>query len=329
MKRLSAIAAFVLAVVPLPAFAWGTTGHHLVNRVAMEWLPTYLPGFVRTPEATAAVVSFGTEMDRLKGAGDSWDRDLDPGHYVDVGDDGLIAGAIHLDALPETMDSYDKMLRTADTSPYRIGYLPYTIADGWEQLRKDFAYWQAFNYLATHAATPKARAAFANERALREDLTLHDIGVWAHFVGDGSQPLHVTVHYNDGGMHEPFEGAFVRDHVTAEGVSQLMGPNEQRPPRELVSQSELMKTIGTYLVATNSQVPKLYAIAKTGGFKEATPEAIAFATARVADGARELRDLIMLAYDNSAYESVGYPEIALADILSGKVQALPQNFGGD
>jgi hypothetical protein len=83
------------------------------------------------------------------------------------------------------------------------------------------------------------------------------------------------------------------------------------------------------LLATNAHVPQLYAIEKHGGFRGATPEAVAFTTARVADGARELRDLIVEAWDNSVYDSVGYPEIPVQQILSGKVVPEPASFGGD
>jgi len=55
-------------------------------------------------------------------------------------------------------------------------------------------------------------------------------------------------------------------------------------------------------------------------------EAVSFATARVAAGARELRNLIVLAWDDSLYRSVGYPEIPVQAILGGKVLPPPTAF---
>ena len=321
--------AALLALFPNAVGAWGTSGHHIINLVAMRELPDDVPTFLTTPDAIAAVEALGPEMDVLKGAGESFDRDEDPGHYVDVGDDHRIAGILSLTALPPNMEAYEKALQNAGTDPYRIGYLPYTIADGWEQLRKDFAYWRAFSYLSSHAATEGARAPFAEAEHLRRLLIIRDIGVWGHFVGDGSQPLHVTTHFNDGGIHAPFEGAFVRDYVTVAAVTRLVPPGGPRAPQMLVSQNELMGEIGTYLAETNAQEPQLYAIAKRHGFARATPEAVAFATARVADGARELRGLVVLAWDNSLYASVGYPEIRVIDILDGRILPSPTAFGGD
>jgi hypothetical protein len=330
MKRLSAAcAALLIACWPAAAAAWGSTGHRIINLAAMRELPIDLPLFLQSAHVDTEVEDLGPELDRLKGAGYSFDRDLDPEHYVDVGDNHRIAGTISLLALPFDMEAYAKILNAAGTDPYRVGYLPYGIADGWERLRMDFAYWRVFDYLAMHAASARNRAIFASYRRLREGLVIRDIGVWGHLVADGSQPLHVTTHYNDHHIHAFFEGTFVREHVTVAAVTRLMQAGGPRAPLTLLSQAEILHEIGIYLSASNAEVGPLYALVRNGGFRRDTPQAVAFATARVADGARELRDLIVSAWDNSRLESVGYPEIRVGDVLEGKVHPLPKDFGGD
>ncbi|MBV8489215.1 MAG: hypothetical protein JO199_01705 [Candidatus Eremiobacteraeota bacterium] len=329
MRKVSAFfLVFAILAWPRGAMAWGFTGHRTINLVAMQELPDDVPPFLQTPQAAATIEALGPEMDWLKGSGYSWDHDDDPAHYCDVGDDHKIAGLIALTALPADMEAYAAALAPAQTNPYKEGYLPYSIADGWEALRKDFAYWRAFDYLSLHAAANE-RSEFAKAKALRESLVIHDIGVWGHFVGDGSQPLHATVHYNDHKIHALFEGAFVRDNVTAAAVAKLVPSGGPRSGVELISQRELLRQIGVYLLASNAEVPTLYQIARRDGFRKNTPEAVAFATARVADGARELRDLIVEAYDNSAYESVGYPVMPVQSILDGKIVPAFKSFGGD
>ncbi|HZY99527.1 MAG TPA: hypothetical protein VFE36_08135 [Candidatus Baltobacteraceae bacterium] len=330
MKRvIGAVLALSLTLAPAAAGAWGTTGHRIIGEVAMQSLPDDVPAFLTSPGAVATISQLGTEMDRVKGAGYSFDHDMDPAHYVDVGDDRRVAGNVALSALPNDMEAYANALRQGNGNPYKSGYLPYAIADGWQVLRKDFAYWRAFDYLSRNGLSAHDRDAFANERVLREQIIIYQLGIWAHFVGDGSQPLHVTVHYNDRGIHAPFEGAFVRAHVTAAAVKKLVPPGGPRPPQKEVDQHELLQEIGLYLRASNDEVPQLYAIARRGGFTHATPEATAFAVARVADGARELRDLVVLAWDDSIHESVGYPAIRVNDILSGSVHPTPADFGDD
>jgi hypothetical protein len=336
----AACCALLIALLPAAALAWGSTGHREINLDAARALPDDLPAFVRTPDAVAFIAYLGPEEDRLKGSGDSWDHDYDPGHYLDVSDDGTVDG-IRLDALPPDASAYAKALGAAGSDPYRAGYLPYSIADGWEQVRMDFAYWRAFDYLATHASKPEDRALFAGERNLRQGLVIRDIGVWGHFVGDGSQPLHVTIHFNGWGnypnpkgyttahIHSYFESAFVKNNVTADAVAKLIGTQTPAPATALLSQAQILAMTGAYLKATAANVPALYDIEQKGGFAHASPEAVAFATARVADGARELRDLIVAAWQNSQYASIGYPEISVRDILNGSVTPSPNAFGGD
>lgn len=323
------LAAVLLAAAPVlcavPADAWGASGHRIVDRVAMATLPEDAPAFLTTPHAVATIVALSTELDELKGGGESLDHDEDPAHFLNLGDDHKVAATVALTSLPPDMERYATALQSAGTDPYKAGYLPYAIADGWERLRKDFAYWRVFDYLASHGK-PSDRAAFATARALREQTILSDIGVWSHYVGDGSQPLHVTVHYNDRGAHARFEGGFIQDHVTAAEVQKQIPPGGPRAQQHLVTQRELLAEIGEYLTATNNEVGPLYGIDRHGGFRKATPDAIAFATTRIADGARELRDLIVEAYDNSLYETAGYPPLRVKDVLDGKVTPLAGAF---
>jgi hypothetical protein len=82
---------------------------HLARR--RRGVPATFPTFVRTPAAVDEIAALGPELDRSKDAGATHDRDLDPGHYADVGDDDSIFG-VPLAALPETREAYDTALRT-------------------------------------------------------------------------------------------------------------------------------------------------------------------------------------------------------------------------
>jgi hypothetical protein len=266
---------------------------------------------VRSAAAIDEIAALGPEEDRIKGAGTSWDADNDPAHYLDVGDDGTVAGVVRLDALPANMEAYTRALEAAGTDPYRVGYLPYSIADGFERVRKDFAIWRVDRYRGLRA-----------DMALRETLTLRDIGDWGHFVGDGSQPLHVTVHYNDHGAHAMFETGFVDAHITLSDVKRDMHADVPRTPARLLSQGQIASIVGGYLTRTNREVPKLYEIDRTRGFANATPEAVAFTAQQLARGATMFRDLIALAWEDSLNERVGYPEVPVRSILSGASSAV-------
>jgi hypothetical protein len=309
---LTSTIAFSVAAYGGPVFAWGGAGHTLISRAGAASLPTLLPGFVRTPEAVNEIAALGPELDRSKDAGKSHDADRDPGHYADIGDDDTIGG-IALTALPPTREGYDTALRAAGSDQYKMGFLPYSIVDGWQQVAKDFAIWRVDRVGEAKSTGAADRAWFASDRELREVLTLRDIGVWSHYVGDASQPLHVSIHYNGWGnypnpegfteskeTHANFEGPFVREHATLAAVEAHM-----RAPA--VSSDPISQQVAAYLAASASQVVPLYTIEKAGGFAAGTPAAVDFVDARLADGAAELRDLIVAAWNESATEKVGYP----------------------
>jgi hypothetical protein len=313
MRRLISFIAIMSLSSPA-AVAWGATGHTLISRAAAESLPASLPAFLRTPAAADEIAALGPELDRSKDAGRTHDLDLDPGHYADIGDDGKIAG-VALDALPLSREDYDTALRAVGTDQYKMGFLPYSIIDGWQQVAKDFAIWRVDRVGEVKSADPADRNWFAADRALRETLTLRDIGVWSHYVGDASQPLHVTVHYNGWGdfpnpagyttaktTHAMFEGAFVRAHATLAAVKAKM--------RAAVTDNAapISQQVGTYLEASAGNVVPLYELEKNGGFRDGTPAAVDFVDARLADGASELRDLIAGAWNGSGEIVVGYPD---------------------
>jgi len=316
------------------ALAWGATGHRLIGREALSALPPDTPAFLRTASAIAAVGELAREPDRWKDAGKPHDSDRDPAHFVDLADDGSVLGGPRLDALPETRAAYDAALRQAGTDSWKAGYLPYAIVDGWLQLAKDFAYWRVDDAAAAKVADPAHRSWFAADRVEREALTLRDLGVLAHYVGDGSQPLHVTVHFNGWGpwpnpenftqdrVHAYFEGEFVRLNVDTGAVRAAMSPYAD-------CACDIAHWIRAYLASTGQQVAAFYRLQSAGGFVAGDPRGRAFAAARLAAGASALRDLVVDAWRASATGRVGWPSVGVGEVVAGGVDPYDSLFGTD
>lgn len=329
--------ALPIAIAPLAdALGWGATGHEFVSGVGAELLPEELPAFVRTPEAIADIAVLGRELDRSKGAGDPHDKERDPGHFVSLDDAGLVAGLLALDALPPTREAYDSALRAGGkATQYSVGYLPLAIVDGWQQLVKDFAYWRAASVGARTAADPAERAWFDADRQRRERLAIRDLGVWSHYVGDASQPQHVSIHF-DGwgpfdnprgfstrrGLHAHFEGAFVRANVQREKVKEATAPYR-------ACTCSIRDRATALILASHAAIVPLYELDLQGAFTDGNEAGIAFATARLADSASVLRDMIVDAWRASADMGVGYPMISVRDIESGKRILTRDDFGRD
>ncbi len=323
-----------LAAGPAPCWAWGATGHEWISGIAIEKLPESVPAFVRTQSAIADIAVLGRELDRSKGAGRTHDSERDPGHWISLADDGSVVGILPLADLPDTREQYDTLLRARGSTQYKAGYLPYAIVDGWQQLRKDFALWRAARKGAETASTAGERAWFEADRELRERLILRDIGVWSHYVGDASQPLHVSVHYEGWGAYPnpngyttrdidfQFEGEFVRDNLVRSAIAAEVGP--YRPCG--CSIEDRTKEL---LLASLAHVEPLYALEKNGGFARGDRRGIDFANARLAVGATVVRDMIVDAWFASADTPVGYPMVNVRDIESGEVRATLELFKGD
>ncbi len=324
----------VLSAAASQALAWGATGHRLIGEAAIATLPAELPPFLRTPAAVQAVGELAREADRSKGAGQPHDHDLDPGHYLDLDDQGKVNGGPPLAGLPANHEDYEVALKAVQSDSYKSGYLPYTIEDGFEQVVKDFAYWRIETAALKTSPDARQSAWIAQDLKLREALTVRDVGYWAHFVGDGSQPLHVSVHFNGWGdypnpdgytqdkLHGPFEGRFVHDHVTLAGVEAVMSPLQPCAP--------IASCTAAYLAATNSYVRPLYAMWGRGQFAKADLQSVAFTTARVADGAAELRDMIAAAWRASADASIGHnPQISVRAAEAGQTVPFAALYGDD
>jgi hypothetical protein len=330
--------AFVVALAALlaagQAMAWGATGHRIIGRLAMEALPPQLPAFLRTPQAAEAMGELAREPDRWKGAGKAHDSDRDPGHFLDLDDNGRVAGGPALASLPLTREGYEGALRAVGVDSWRAGYLPYSIVEGWQQLTLDLAYWRVDMAAARSVADGAHRAWFAADAREREALTLRDLGTMAHYVGDGSQPLHVSEHFNGWGpfpnphgftqdkVHAPFEGAFVRSFVKPAAVRAAMAP-------PVDCHCPIEARTAAYLAATNRFVTPLYELYKAGAFSGPDPRGEAFAAKRLAAGASELRDLIVAAWRASATSSVGWPAASVADVEAGKLDPYDSLYGED
>jgi hypothetical protein len=326
--------ALALAATPQRACAWGATGHRTIGVAAAKALPPEIPGFLRTPAAAVDLGELARELDRSKAAGKIHDTDRDPAHFVDLDDQGRVLGGPLLSDLPPTRADYETALRAAGTDSWKAGYLPYAIVDQQQQLTKDFAQWRVLRAAERQRAWRRHRAWFAADRRRREAEIMHTLGALAHLVGDGSQPLHVSAHYNGWGdypnpkgyttakVHGPIEGAFVRNSVSEAAVRADLAPLQ-------VHDGPVERQVADYLMATGRQVEPLYALEKAGGFSPGDRRGAGFVTERLAAGASEFRDLIVEAWRASAHSQVGWPAVGVADVEAGRVDPFESLYGQD
>lgn len=330
--------AAALSAPAASAFAWGASGHRTVGVLAAGALPADVPAFLRTPTAIAAIGEYAREPDRWKGSGKIHDHDRDAAHFLDVDDQGRMYGGpmFTVATLPPTRADYETALRAAGQDSWKAGYLPYAIIDGYQQLVKDFTYWRVLTAVVKIEKDATRLAYYKADLVRREALLLRDLGVWAHYVGDASQPLHLTVHYNGWGdypnpngytnsrqTHSQFEGPLTKALNDETAIKALM------PDYKACECSIETRVVG-YLTETWKLTEPLYQLEKSGGMVATDPRAKTFVQSRLAAGATALRDLVTDAWRESANGKIGYrPEISVADVEAGKADPWFDLYGKD
>jgi len=291
----------VLLLLPLLAVpsshAWGNKGHTMINRLAAESLPADMPAFIRTPEAINEIAYLGPEPDRWRSRAEpELNAAQAPDHFIDIEYADLIG------TLPRQRYQYIAALyayiaahpdRASDLRPEKVGFQPYITSEVWERLKSSMRDYRELS--AKHEDTKPVEAAI-----------LFYAGWLGHYVGDGSQPLHVTINYNgwvekenpngyttDRTIHSQFESTFVDANINTTDVQPLLTP--------LHPISDEWDDYLAYLRHTGSLAERVYQLDKQHGFDgTGTPESRQFTAERLAAGASMLRDLYVAAWVKSA-----------------------------
>jgi hypothetical protein len=273
-------------MVAPPAEAWGEEGHRWINRAAADRVPADMPPFFK---AAAPRLSFlGPEPDRWRDSKELYKALGEvngPDHFIDIDKPELFVG------LPNDRYKYADWLRTIGKEPKDVGYLPYSILEGYQKVQVLFRMWRD----PQHAA----------ERDQIEQNIVYYAGVLGHYVADGSQPLHASIHYNgwstsanpDLLTREPLHGRFESDYVKAQ--LKLEDFNQSvNPPRRL---DDVFQDVVNYLVESHRLAPQVYRMEKEARWdaQNTRPESKKFVASRLAAGAQMLVNLWYTAWLDS------------------------------
>jgi hypothetical protein len=278
--------ALSLVVSPL-IFGWGDEGHRAVNRVAVEKLPEDMPQFFKN--AGARLMFLGPEPDRWGDSMESYTAlrgGSGPEHFIDI------ETPESFQAIPDDRYKYADWLRARGQDVKDVGLLPYAMLEYYQRVQVLFRLWR----------DPQREA----ERDQIEQNIIHYAGVLGHYVADGSNPLHTTVHYNGWTtswnpdlftrepLHSRFEAEYVRAQIQAADFSGLVKTARQLP--------DPFHAITKYLLESFSQVQELYRMDKVARWdgNNRNPEAKKFVVARLGAASQMLADLWYSAWLGSA-----------------------------
>ncbi len=320
---LLATAALALASA-VRLFAWDYEGHRAVNLTALASLPTDFPAFVKAPAARERIAFLSGEPDRWRNV----PQDL-PLKHASSGDHFIdFEDFAPLDLTPATVSdlryiftaqlfaaraAHPERFRPIDPEKNKdrtrelVGYLPWTIAESYARLKSAFSYLKAYEEAG---GTP-------DEIANAQANIVYLMGVMGHYVGDGSQPLHTTKHYNgwvgenpngftvDRKFHSWIDGGFLgktggldlaqleQQVKPAARLSMVVGPTGRDP---------IFDHSMNYLVAQFAFVEPLYTLEKSGKLKPEAPESKegkTFLETQIASAAHMLGSLWLTAWQEA------------------------------
>jgi hypothetical protein len=281
------VAAFLALTLAPTSSAWGEEGHRFINRVASEHMPEDMPAFFRN--ATTRLSFLGPEPDRWRDTRELYKALTEvngPDHFIDIDKPG------NFEALPNDRYAYADWLRAQGKDPKDIGFLPYSILEGYQKIQVLFRLWRDRQNEA--------------ERDQIEQNIVYYAGVLGHYVADGSQPLHTTIHFNGWStssnselytrepLHWRFEGEYVKAQIKAEDFTgQVKTAAKLQDPF-----ADIMK----YLLQSFDRVPELYRRDKTARWdaNNRSADSKKFVVERLAAGSQMLANLWYTAWLGSA-----------------------------
>jgi hypothetical protein len=316
------LACLVSLALPVAAQAWDYPGHRIVNQLALDSLPADFPAWVHEPANAERIAFLAGEPDRWRNTkhpllehANGMDHYLDMEQLADAGVDvatltpfrydfaaQFAAGrAAHADRFPPIDPA-----RNTDHSREWPGFLPWAIAEYYAKLQSQFSYLKTFERYGTPDEVANAKANI-----------LYVMGVMGHYVGDGSQPLHVTVHHHgwvgpnpEGystkfGIHAWIDGGFIaKAGITLAEIEPRVVPAR---PLDLAAQPDgrdpAFVDIVHYLQATQREVEPLYRLEKQHQIDDGGPGSAAgraFIEQRLLAGGEMLGSIWLTAWRQAA-----------------------------
>ncbi len=158
------------------AYAWGATGHKIINRTAVRHLPAEMASLAAD---SAFFEAHASDADIRRNNSDTsfyaeWER-----HFIDIDDYPDFHNLPHDLNTVIALYGWDRVKRNS-INPWATAWLVDTLTN---QLRNN--------------DLPNAMQ------------TMADLG---HYIGDGHQPLHATKFYNVNGVHSRYESSMVNAH---------------------------------------------------------------------------------------------------------------------
>lgn len=277
----------LLIFQPVPTFPWGTEGHRMINENAITALTANdygFPSFLKAQENITAIIFLAPEPDHWRSPSEYALREFErPNHYISL--ERVLPDLLFRDRYTAFRRYLDKNL-----NPERVGLLPYNIMEYYDKLKVSFREYRSLSKRKQDTRPVELTA-------------VYHASILAHYIGDGSMPLHLTVHHNgwigpnpkgytrDGAIHANVESKFVKNNITAKDFQGFI--------KVSVNLEDPYTAIINYLKDNFKYVEPLYQLEKDGEFANSTNKAKQFIIERLASASQMLLNLWYTAWQES------------------------------
>jgi hypothetical protein len=302
MNRRCYVAALLVATLGISetAFPWGTRAHAVIDRTAVDTLPADGPVFLK--KYVDYIAGSASIPDTWRQASEPFSKiEEDPNHGW-FREQFSFMKEVPRSRYEFVLELYREYLRIEKLDPENArrmnvrwtGTLPFAAAEVYGHLVADMRLLR------------KTRAENKDTTFLEQTCAFY-VAWMGHYIGDGSQPLHDTIHHDgwqgpdpkgytrDPKIHGRFESQYVDAiSLTEEDIVERIGK-----PGHL--SGDVFDLILAHLDESGSNVEAIYKLDKRNAFADVhDQEAREMVYNRTAAGARMLRDLVYRAWLESA-----------------------------
>lgn len=338
-------------IAVLPLHAWDYEGHRTVNLLALASLPTNFPAALRDAAAQERVGFLAGEADRWRNTTDRPLRHFNGlDHYFDVEYLADYYGMTMANLSPfryeftaqmaavraKSPEKFPADEKDTDRTKYAPGFLPWAIIENYAKLKSGFSYLKVYEEMGTPEEVAQAR-----------QNILYVMGVMGHYVGDATQPLHTTKHFNgwvganpkgyatNKTFHSWIDGGYLRK---VGGLKDAELRAKLRPAAPLTldgaavrDAEEVFKLVMRFVAEQHKLVEPLYEMNKDGrlsGNGEQGMEGFPILSNQIRLAAQLLGDLWLTAYQSAPVDNFLKNQLATrklqADAKDGKTEEKPK-----
>ncbi|MEW9856503.1 nuclease [Novosphingobium sp. M1R2S20] len=300
MRHILAAAAGLALLVPHAALAWGERGHAVIDTAAIEAIPDDGPVFLK--KYADYIAASASQPDSWRGNAEGFSKIIEDPNHGWFREQFTFLKPIPRSRYEFVLALYDRHQQIKDSDPQTAartnvrwtGTLPYAAMEAYDRI---VVCMRQVRKLASQGRDPK----FAEQNCA------FDVARLGHYIGDGANPMHNSIHSDgwrgdnpegfttDRSVHGRFESQFVdKIGLTAADILPRMGaPARQR--------GDMFDLVLAYLEESGDKVAAVYRLEQRDGFADAADRDVReMVYERAAAGAAMLRDMLCRAWVESA-----------------------------